>query len=146
VRRRADTGGAGDADADVPVVREVGLRGVEADPHPHLRLDRPEERRERQLCVHRRGDGASRAVEGDEEAVPGGVDLPPAVRLERVAQQPPVVGADGREVVVADAADEVGRPFDVAEEERHGPDRQRLAAHRRDLLTGPGARRTPRGT
>ena len=47
---------------------------------------------ERALRVDRRGDRVLRARERDEERVALRVDLAAAVRVERRAQQPPVVG------------------------------------------------------
>ena len=65
-------------------------------PHPyaHLRAVGPRVGRQRGLPVDRGGDRALRARERHEERIASGVDLMAAVRVERGAQQSPVVGQD----------------------------------------------------
>jgi hypothetical protein len=80
-------------------------------------------------CAVSGRDRASRAVERDEESVTWVVDLTSAVRFERVAQKPMMVGSDSRVDVVADLSEEICGPFDVAEEKRDSATRQRSVAH-----------------
>jgi hypothetical protein len=117
------------ADPDIAVLGEVGLGGVKADPHAHSRILRPDERGKLELRADRSEDGASRALEGDEESVARCVDLAPTVRRKRLAQDPPMVGTNTGEGVPTDAPHEIRRSFDVTEEEGDSPAGERRAAH-----------------
>jgi hypothetical protein len=130
----ADTRGASDADADVPVLAEQRLRGVEANSHPHSGTLRPLEPAQRQLTLDRGGDGIPRALERNEESVACRVDLVPTVGAERLAEQAAMVAPNRGESLVPEAPDEFRGLLDVAEEEGHGSARERSAFHSRRIL------------
>jgi hypothetical protein len=76
-----DPSGAVDVEADVSLLGDTRLAGV--DPHAHT--DRSVAERVLGVVCGRQCIGRTR--EGDEERVPLGVDLDPAVPLERVAKR-----------------------------------------------------------
>ncbi len=99
----ADSGSAMHSDPDVTIGSEMWFGGVETNPHGDFGVRRPGEGGERALRFYGGCDSASGAVEGNEEAVAGRVDLSSAVRLERLSKKAMVVAADGGEHVVAHA-------------------------------------------
>ena len=114
MRRPADASGARQVDADVvPALGERGLAGVHADPHADVAVG------QRSLCRCGSGDRIMRATERDEERIALGVDLDAVVLGEGVTEHVPVRG-EHVAVPVAEAAGELGRPFDVGEEEGDG--------------------------
>lgn len=114
-------------------------------PDPNLGAGRPVECGQRELSADGGRDGAAGTVEGNEEPVPGGVDLVPAVGRERVPQKSTVVAPDRGEDAVTDAPNELGRSLDVAEEEGHSAARQQGPAHRSHLRISlvPSVRANP---
>ena len=121
VAGRADPSRSMDADTDVALFVDVRLRGVQAHPHAYRSV------RKRALGVDRRRDGVARALESDEEAVTGRVDLVAVVPGEGVTQELPVLAAHASEVR-AELPREIGRSFDVREQERELVPRGRLMA------------------
>jgi hypothetical protein len=126
------------ADPDITILRKMWLGRMKTHPHANLGVCGPLEPGKCELRCDRGGDRASRAIEGDEESVACGVDLAPAVRRERVAKKPTMVAADCGEDIVAHAPQQIGRPLDVAEEERHSAPRQGRGAHTPILASRPG--------
>src|SRR4051794_18952218 len=76
----ADAGCAGHAEADISVFAEMRLGRVEAHPHEYFRARGPPERSKCELRLDCCRDGFSGAVESNEEAVAGGIDLASALR------------------------------------------------------------------
>ena len=81
-----------DADADVPVVADLGLAHVQA--HPHLDLDSsaPLVRGQLSLSVGRCGHGVSSRLERSEERISLRVDDATLVGRDRSTQETLVVG------------------------------------------------------
>jgi len=77
--------------ADVAAVDESRLAAVYAHPNSQLMLLTPRVLCKRTLRVRRCGDGVVRGTKDDEERITLSVDLVPIVRIERSAQDPPVV-------------------------------------------------------
>ncbi len=75
-----------DVDADVALVGDERLTGVDAHAHAEDLAF------ERTPCLGRRGHRVGRAAECDEEGVALGVDLDAGVARERVSQEPAVLG------------------------------------------------------
>ncbi len=119
VTRRADPGGAVDREARVPVAGCHRLARVQSHPDLDLHALGPGMRRKRELALDRSEHGVASARERDEERVPLGVDLVPAVSVEGGTQQSLVVGQDCA-VAFTQLLDESRRPFDVGEEEGDG--------------------------
>ena len=114
VCRRTDACGARQVDTDV--VAPLGQRrlaGMNADPHTDIAAG------QRSLGCGGRGNGVVRASERDEERVALRVDLEAVVLDERLTEHAPV-RRQHVAVPVAEAAGELGRPFDVREEEGDG--------------------------
>ena len=134
VARRADPRRADDVHADVALVADRRLAGVQAHPHLDLGAARPLVRRERALAGDRGRDRVARTPERVEERVALRVDLAPAGRAERLAQDPPVVGDDRRRIRSPSSLEQLGRALDVREEER---DRSgRVVGHRAIIVAG----------
>ena len=117
VRSRADAGGSMDSETDVALVRDKRLACVQ--PHAHSNVDvlRPGVGGESALRVRGGCGGVLHPREGDEERVSLRVDDPAVVRLEGSDQECAVL-VDDRGVAVAQPAEELGRAFDVREQER----------------------------
>ena len=123
VAGRADPRGAMDVQADVVIVSDLGLAGVDADPHADVDTLGPALGRQRPLRAHRGGDRVARPREGDEERIALGVDLAPVVLGERRPQQALVLG-EHLGVAAAQPRQQPRRAFDVAEQERDGAGRK----------------------
>ena len=102
---------------DVALVRDDRLTGVDADPDSHGTS------LERGLTVSSGGDRIARPRERDEECVPLGVHLDPAVPREGLAQQPTMLRQHIR-VTLAELVQETRRPLDVGEEQRDSSTRK----------------------
>src|SRR5207244_4067802 len=126
VADRGDPGTLVHVEADVPLLAQPRLAGVQ--PHPHANRSVGE----RALAVRRRGDRVRRAGERDEERVSLRVDLDTAVLGERRAKSPPM-HLQRLGVVVAERVQQTRRALDVREEERHHT-RRELAFHEVSLL------------
>ena len=70
VARRADAGGDVDVEADVALVAELGLAGVDADAHAHDAVRGPRLALDRALEPDRGRDRVAGAGEGEKGAVP----------------------------------------------------------------------------
>jgi hypothetical protein len=123
VRRRGDPRGSVQAHSDVLGLDHLRLAGVEAHPRAHLGAARPGVRRERPLGVCGRPDGLPGAREPEEHRVALGPHLLAAVRAGRVAQELPVHPEEAG-VLAAEPLQQLGRAFDVREQERDRPARQ----------------------
>ena len=104
-------------DAEVSVLRGLGLAGVKADPNAHLLAAGPGMSGKRPLDGQSGGCARLRPVEDAEVLVSAAVDLsPPFVRdcigdeRSGICQQP--------RIIVAEPSEQAGRVFDVAEKER----------------------------
>ncbi len=117
VARRADARRANDVEAEVALVADGRLAGVQAHAHPHLGPLRPGVRAESPLSRNRAGDRLRCAREGVEERVALRVDLRAALRAQVLAEEPAVL-ADDFAVVVAELLEQPRRALDVGEEER----------------------------
>ena len=129
-----NTSGLVNAEPDVAILADARLARVQ--PHPHLDLDPvgPGVRGEITLSIDCRCDSVLASLEGDEERVALGVDLPAVVCRERGSQDALMLG----EHVAVDAAQllqQLGRAFDVGEEKRDGSAGQ--LAHVADSLPHP---------
>src|SRR5207244_3750585 len=101
-------------DADVAVLREQRLSGVQTHPNAH---------RAAVECItslHGGGESVFGAVEGDEERVALGVHLDTTVLCESVSKRASVLGQSAR-VVVAELLEQTCRSLDVREEEGDRP-------------------------
>ena len=76
--QRADPRSADDVEAEIALVAERRLAGVDAHPHEHLGIVRPVVRRELALNRRRGGERVPRPREDGEEGVTLAVDLAPA--------------------------------------------------------------------
>ena len=92
--RRPDTGRAMHVDPDVPLAAAPRLAGVQSHPHLDLGAHRPRLREQITLRVDRRSDCVLRRLEGYEEGIALIVDLAPAVRSERRAQDSVMLGQE----------------------------------------------------
>jgi hypothetical protein len=119
---------------DVVVQADLRLAGVDAHPHAHLDALGPALGRQRPLRAHRSGDRVARPREGDEEAIPLGVDLATVVLVERRPQQA-VMLAKHLGVAAAQSRQQQRRTLDVAEQERDGPARK--LRHTRSYAQSP---------
>jgi hypothetical protein len=126
VRGGADPGGDDDVDPDVALLAEVGLAGVDPDPHPHDPVGWPGLALERALEVRRSEDRVARARKGEEHPVSGPVDLPSLVRPGSFANELAQAGPHRGEAPTQ-GVQETRRPLDVGEEHRHGPAGQEVA-------------------
>ena len=141
----ADARGAVDRDPVVLALRDRPFARVDPDPDAKSHAVRPFVRGERALRGERGQHRVLRPAEGDEETVALRADALAARRLERAAQQPVVV----RQHVpppIPDAARELRRPLDIAEEKREGAARRRRHRsdedlHARRLRGGSGHRK-----
>ena len=126
VRGRADPGGTVDVEADVALVGDDGVAGVDADPDADRGL-------RRSLDSLGCRDGVVGPTEGDEERVALRVDLDAVVR-RRSRADPPVLGQQVG-VVLAVFVEQTCRALDVGEQE--GDRAGREIAHR-PIMTLPG--------
>lgn len=117
VAREADPSGSVDLDAEVVLVGDDGLTGVQTHPYPHLGAGWPGVFSHSPLGSDGGLDRAIRVLEGDEELVATTVDLPAARLRHRSAQNRPVVDEHVAELL-AEAVRKVGRALEVGEEER----------------------------
>src|SRR5436190_21133936 len=85
VTRRRDPARTMAVHADVTLVREQRLAGMDSDPLPNGSV-------QRRLRVARCRQGIRRTREGDEERIPLCVYLHPGVLPERLPQHPPMFG------------------------------------------------------
>jgi hypothetical protein len=111
VTGRRDARGPVDVEADVVVIRDARLPGVDADPHTH----RPAY--QRALSVRGRRDRVGGAGEGGEDGVALGPELDAAVTGERVAKRLAVL-AEELCIALAHLFEQPRRPLDVGEEQR----------------------------
>ena len=117
VARRADARRADDVEAEVALVADGRLAGVQAHPHPHLGALGPVVCAESALGRNRAGDRLRCARERVEERVALRVDFRAALRAQVLAEEPPVL-ADDFAVVVTERLEQPRRALDVGEEER----------------------------
>ena len=115
----ADASGPVDAQPDVALLCDDGLSGVHAHPYPDDCLARPRACGDLSLSGQCRGDGILRARKDDEEGVSLRVHLAAAVLLKERAEEAVMLGQEDG-VVLAEAFQQPGRPFDVGEEEGDG--------------------------
>ena len=104
---------------DITLDAAPRLTRVQPHPHPDLRPLRPRLGEQVTLRVHRRRNRVLRRLERDEERIPLVVDLSPAVRGERRAQNPVMLRQKLR-VPGAELLQQPRRPLHVGEEERDG--------------------------
>jgi hypothetical protein len=116
-----------DIEAEVALIADHRLPGVDADPHAKLDAARPRLSGEPPLCVHRRCERVPSPREYDEERVALGVDLVTLGVPERGAQEP-AVRCQHLAVAIPQLADEHRRALDVGEQEGDGAGR--VVAHR----------------
>ena len=117
----AAVGSVGDPGRTVHVEADIALAGTPGDPAVDAHADAqlhafgPGVLGDRPLGGGRRGDGARRSLEHDEEAVARRPDLAARLARKRIAEQLAMVGED---VVVAlpEPVEETRRPLDVGEE------------------------------
>src|SRR5581483_1385922 len=119
VARIRDARGAHHVEPEIPLVADLRLAGVQPHAHAHRAAARPLMVAQRPLRIDRRRDRVARTREREEERVPLRVDLRTAVRAERLAHDPPVVGGHAPVLDVAERLQQLGRPFDVGEHEGH---------------------------
>ena len=122
VGARRDARHAVHVEPDVVAVGDRRLAGVDAHAHAER------QRGQRLLSLPRGGDRFAGRAEGDEERVALAAEDDAPVPLDRLAQQPAVLG-EQLGVLVAALAEQRGRALDVGEQERDRPFRQRR--HRR---------------
>ena len=124
VRDRADAGCDVHVQADVPRVTELGLAGMDPDPHARLGRRCPRLGGERALQVRRCFDGVARTLEDDEAAVPGPIDLVAPLRgLADELANP----SEQLRVALAEAEQKARRALEIGEEQRDGPAREPLS-------------------
>jgi len=124
-----------DVDADVVVLRNQRLSGVNAHPDAEIGFLRPRMRCERMLGGLGGADGVFCVAERDEETIALCIDLSTAVVPEHLAEEPPVISQDIG-VTVAELVQETGRTLDVREEEGH-PSRRQFSHGPRDQHRTP---------
>ena len=105
------------SDADVALLGEGRLAGVDAHPHSHRR------RRQRALCVCGRSDRVRRTPEGAQKGIALRIDLNAIVRGDRFPHQPPVL-CKYAFVLRSELLEQARRALDVGEEERDGARRK----------------------
>ena len=120
--------------ADVIILSDFRLAGVDAHPHAHVDALGPTLGRKRPLRAHRGGDRVARPREGDEERVALGVDLATVVLVERRAQQALMLGQH-LGVAAAQPRQQPRRTLDVAEQKRDGAARK--LRHTRSYAQSP---------
>ena len=113
----SDPGRAVDVGPDVPLRRQHRRAGVDPD------TDLDGSGLEGAAAVSRRLEGAVRRAEREEEGVPLGVDLDPAVASEGLPQHAAVLGEGIRISPLTQFVQQAGGSFDVREQERHRPRR-----------------------
>src|SRR6266853_777977 len=120
-----------DVQADVTVCSHGWLAGVQPHPHPHWPVG------ERPLSILGCGHRVGCSRECDKERIALGVDLNPAVALERIAQYPPMFSEQAC-VGVWLLVQQPSRRLDVGEEKGHRPAREfshlGVLSHQDDLL------------
>jgi hypothetical protein len=109
--------------ADVILLPDLRLAGMDPDAHAHLDALRPPLGRQRPLRAHRGRDRVARPCEGDEEGVTLGVDLATVVRVERCAKHALMLGKH-LGVAAAQPRQHPRRTLDVAEQKRDGSARK----------------------
>jgi hypothetical protein len=112
-----DSGRAVDVDANVALLGEQRLSGVDAYADTDWSVVQCV------LCATCGRESVSRAGERDEEGIALRVDLDATVRREHLAQQTPVL-PEKVGVRVAEFAQQSSRALDIREKERDGPARQ----------------------
>ena len=135
VRGRADAGRHVHVQPDVAIVGAHRLAGMDPDRHSHLRRLRPLLRIQRALDVGGRRQGITGALEGEEDAVAGPVDLAAAVLGDRRPHQLANPGQHSS-VLGSQRLEQQRRRLDVCEEEGHRAGRQRTCAR---VATRPAA-------
>ena len=143
---RADPRAPVDPDPDVALRGRRRLGGVDAHPDPELPPVRPRVAGEGSLPLARRPERVARPREGDEEGVALRVDLVPAVRRERLAEEPPVILEHRGVPLGAEVPQQPRRALDVREQEGDGPARplghpRMMARPDASSLVGLGAER-----
>jgi hypothetical protein len=123
--------GCGDARRPVDIQPDIVLAhhqrraGMQPHTYPQWRAIRPGITCQCALRVDGRGQCISGAGEGDEEAVTLGIDLDAAVRLDGRPYHLVVRSARDGKAVGAQPPQQIGRAFDVGEEEGDGTGGQR---------------------
>jgi hypothetical protein len=135
VADRGEAGGAVEAHPEVAAVRELGLGGVDADPHPDLDALRPGLVAVAPLHRNRGGDRVLRPWERDEERLALCVDFVAAVFSDRIADEL-VMARQHAAVLGAELLEQPRGALDVGEEEGHGPRRKLPSCHVRNRGTG----------
>ena len=126
VRRGAHSGGDDDIHSHVALRAELGLAGVDSDSQAVRLLVGPWLDRERPLDLGGRGDCVAGPREREEHTVAGPVDLDAVVVGGGLAHELAHASARGC-VPLPEQVQQPRRSFDVGEEERHRPRRQRAA-------------------
>src|SRR2546423_1401679 len=106
-----------DVDANVALVAEHGLTGVQT----HAHTDGPA--LERVASLGGRGQRFRGLRKRDEERVALSIDLYPTVPLECMTERPPML-AEHLGVAAAELVQQLRRTFDVREQEGDGPGRE----------------------
>jgi len=113
-------------EADVPLLGQPRLAGVQPHPHPYRPAGKCA------LALRGGGYGVRRAGECDEERVALRVDLNASVVGKCRAESPPMF-VQGLPVIVAQLTEQLRRTLHVCEKQRHDAGRQ-LAYHRHTIL------------
>ena len=127
-----DPGRPVDVEADVVVATQPALAGVDAHADANAAFDWPGFRRQCPLRVRRSVHGPGRAREDDEERVALGRNFDPAGGLERLSEDR-VMAIEHRPERRPKRVDELGRAFDVSEQEGQRPGRQLARGHIRRI-------------
>src|SRR5882724_2926959 len=103
-------------EADIPIVADDWLAGVQTHADPDRRTVRPLVLRERVLGRNRGLDGLLRASEREEERISLTIDLAAVPRLDSLTQDPSMLGKH-IDVAIAELPEQPRRSLDVCEQE-----------------------------
>jgi len=118
VARRHDPGGSVHVHADITVLADKRLAGVDPDSNANRPLS------QRRLPRRCRGQCILHTPERDEQRVALRVHLHPGVRGERLPQHPPMLRQHFRVRLGPELVQQSGRTLDIGEEERDGAGRE----------------------
>ena len=141
--RRADARGAVDVDADVALLADDRLAGVEAHADAKL-LPSGQACAASARCAATAAATASRARSKQKKNASPCVSISWPPRRERVADDPPVLG-EGVGVAVAELLEQLGRALDVGEHEGDRAAVQRASRAQPLVVLGLARRRRTRG-
>jgi hypothetical protein len=119
VPRRADARRPNDVHAEVPLLADGRLPGMEPHADLHLGALWPLVLGQRALAGDGTRDGVTRPCEREEERVALGVDLPTSRLAQLLPQNPPVVPVHVL-IPIAELLEEASRPLDVGEQKCDG--------------------------